>query len=78
MSPRTISGSLRRTLRGLVLAPLLSLALLVGSFPASAQAPNATGATSSLGHASSTLPGTALDAPQTGRPAGQVTGRRTH
>jgi hypothetical protein len=72
------SETRRRRLRGLVLAPLLGLALLAGSFSAGATSPNRVGSASSEGRASSTLPSSAVEAPQLGRPAGTTTGRRTH
>ncbi|MEA2390355.1 MAG: hypothetical protein QOK31_464 [Solirubrobacteraceae bacterium] len=72
------SETRRRRIRGLVLAPLLGLALLVGSSPAGAAAPNRVGAAASQGQATAIIPAAALDAPQIGRPAGTVTGRRTH
>jgi hypothetical protein len=63
-------------LRRLVLVPILSVALTVVVLPADANAPNVQGVSASDGTASPALPGSALDAPQYGRPAGTGGGRR--
>jgi len=71
------SQNRRRRLRALVLAPLLGLTLLVGSFSAGATPPDRQGPSGAEGRAAP-KPSSDREAPQGGRPAGKATGRRTH
>lgn len=75
MGTRT-SAAVRFRLGRLILAPILSVALMVVALPSGAAAPNGQGETASGGRVRAALPVPAYEAPQYGRPSGAGVGRR--